>query len=51
MLFAQLVQIPDLRSNMFLKQCPFERPKQTSLQRRPTDGQQEHEKMFNIADY
>ena len=27
------------------------RPKQTFLQRRHTDGQQAHEKMFNITNY
>ena len=32
------------------KQKMSKRPKQTFLQRRQTDGQQAHEKMFNIAD-
>ena len=27
------------------------RPEETFLQRRYTDGQQAHEKMFNISDY
>ena len=46
-IYKQLMQL-----NFFLKktsQIVGRRPKHTFLQRRHTDGQQTHEKMFNIA--
>ena len=44
----QLMQL-NFRKNKQLNQKMGQKPKQTFLQRRHTDGQQSHEKMLNIT--
>ena len=46
----QLIQLNN-KNNKKSNQKMGRRPKQTFLQRRHTDGQQAHKKMFNITNY
>ena len=45
--YQQLIQLNNNKKNQKMGR----RPEQTFLQRRYTDGQQEHEKMLNITNY
>jgi len=48
-IYKQLIQLNTRKTNSLIKSG--ERPKQTFLQKRHTDGQQTHEKMLNITHY
>ena len=48
-IYKQLIQLNIRKTKP--NQKVGKRPKQTFLQRRHTDGQKAHEKMFNIANY
>ena len=47
----QATPVAQFQKNKRPNQEMGQRPKQTSLQRRHTDGQQTHEKMLNITYY
>ena len=49
-IYKQLIQFNITKTNSLIKKMG-RKPKQTFLQRRHTDGQEAHEKMFNIANY
>ena len=49
-IYKQLIQLNSKKTQQHNWKMG-QRPEQTFLQRRYTDGQQEHEKMLNITDY
>ena len=49
-IYKQLIQL-NIKKNKQPNPIMGRRPKQTLLQRRYTDGQEAHEKLFNITNY